>query len=382
MASISSTVQYGNDLSPPQSFTFGQVRQRLVAWMPHDREYQVMQNIAHFILANYTSLKTPLDIDQSNICFIASDPNRSGRGRSFIYDRTLDLFLVLFNKKRRGDLLIGSGSNKKLTFALDPIRNRVYASAGIIPFNDNGLINTELTKGVTEDECLGYDLTKGLHGFMQLVTSVSYISKKYGLKTRFITDYVCGGTLLENFGNIHSHHKKDITVSLLKSLKELHAKKLIHRDLKPSNIVLQKNEDGTVLPLICDLGSVCSLYDRKRRLSCYTSNWWVSPELARTQLHYYTAHQIETHSTEALDLWQLGLILFQLWLNEAPPWFIEGSDDEVYQALCDNDLFFKNHPILKDSDEPIHKLISGLLSNDAKARNCARLAWSAIQFHW
>ncbi|KAM3135298.1 hypothetical protein pb186bvf_012596 [Paramecium bursaria] len=82
----------------------------------------------------------------------------------------------------------------------------------------------------------------------------------------------------------------------------LHKNKIIHRDLKPENLLLDK--DGNIK--ICDFGWSAESLNEKRNTFCGTYEY-MAPEMLNKQPHDFS-----------LDVWSLGILLFELMHGHAP----------------------------------------------------------------
>jgi serine/threonine protein kinase len=97
---------------------------------------------------------------------------------------------------------------------------------------------------------------------------------------------------------------------ILIGLHYLHSKKIIHRDLKPENILIDNLPGGVDILVIGDFG-VSTLDIQKikitKTLSGKTTPAYMAPEMIAEKL-----------STTKVDMWALGVILYQLVSNKHP----------------------------------------------------------------
>lgn len=88
---------------------------------------------------------------------------------------------------------------------------------------------------------------------------------------------------------------KNITKNVINGLKYLHDKDIIHRDIKPSNILLKNN-----VPKICDFG-----LSKNEKIILNNgfvgTNGYIAPEI-----------QNGFNYTSKVDMWALGIIIFQM----------------------------------------------------------------------
>ena len=97
---------------------------------------------------------------------------------------------------------------------------------------------------------------------------------------------------------------------ILLGLHYLHSQGITHRDLKPENILINKLEGGGEILLIGDFGgSKSDIYKIKitNTLSGLTTPAYMAPEMIA-----------QKPSTAKVDMWALGVILFQLFTGKLP----------------------------------------------------------------
>ena len=87
----------------------------------------------------------------------------------------------------------------------------------------------------------------------------------------------------------------------------LHKAGLIHRDIKPENLLLSPllGDKNQFCLKICDFGW-CVESDEPRSTFCGTLEY-MAPEMLQNEPH-----------TNTLDLWSLGILLFELFHGNAP----------------------------------------------------------------
>ena len=97
---------------------------------------------------------------------------------------------------------------------------------------------------------------------------------------------------------------KEIVISMAKALKTIHEKGLMHRDIKPANIYYKKVNDKNIIKL-GDFG--CSIYIKDNISDSIGSLLYSAPEMVK-DLEY----------DEKIDLWSLGVTLFELYFGVLP----------------------------------------------------------------
>merc|ERR1712048_608970 len=104
-------------------------------------------------------------------------------------------------------------------------------------------------------------------------------------------------------GNFTDGHAAAFACQILRGLKFLHSAEIIHRDLKPANILV--NKDCTLR--IADFGLARGRTNQEEDLTDYVvTRWYRAPELLLLPQGYF----------EAIDLWSVGCIHFELLARE------------------------------------------------------------------
>ncbi|EAY03521.1 CAMK family protein kinase [Trichomonas vaginalis G3] len=107
---------------------------------------------------------------------------------------------------------------------------------------------------------------------------------------------------------------KPIAAQLVSALNHLHQKKIIHRDLKPQNILVSDNSSIK----LCDFGFARALSRTTLVLNSIKGTpLYMAPELVQ-----------EYPYTEKIDIWSLGIILYELYYGK-PPYFT----DSMYNLI-------------------------------------------------
>lgn len=107
---------------------------------------------------------------------------------------------------------------------------------------------------------------------------------------------------------------KEICYGILK----LHNQNILHRDIKPENILLDENFQ----PKLADFGFACKIKkDERRKTICGTKEYF-SPE-------------IWTYQSQSLklDIWCLGILLFELCHNRTPYKFYKMNFEKEAEML-------------------------------------------------
>ena len=115
---------------------------------------------------------------------------------------------------------------------------------------------------------------------------------------------------------------KEIAAQLVSSLAHLHSLKIIHRDMKPQNILISAH--GSIK--ICDFGFARALSQTTLVLTSIKGTpLYMAPELVQEQPY-----------NEKIDIWSLGIILYELF-HGRPPYYTE-SIYKLVQMIMNNPI--------------------------------------------
>ncbi|KAI8364323.1 kinase-like domain-containing protein [Choanephora cucurbitarum] len=138
----------------------------------------------------------------------------------------------------------------------------------------------------------------------------------------------------------------------------LHGKRVIHRDIKPENLMLGLQGELK----IGDFGwSVrTGRLDNRRNTLCGTLDY-LPPEMVEGRVH-----------NENVDLWSLGILLYELIVGKPPFENTEGGSEITYERIRNVDLHFPKH-VSKDAMDLITKLL--------KYSSSERLPLRQVMYH-
>ncbi len=132
-----------------------------------------------------------------------------------------------------------------------------------------------------------------------------------------IMEELKGGTLKDwikknKNENINEEKISLIIKNILSAISYLHNMNMCHRDIKPENIMFKNNYDINSIKLI-DFGlSVTNFYDYGEQTYCGTF-FYMAPE--QLENNFYS---------KLIDIWSIGIILYQLLNKGQHPFFIKG----------------------------------------------------------
>jgi serine/threonine-protein kinase len=193
-----------------------------------------------------------------------------------------------------------------------------------------------------------------------------------------VMEYLTGtdlGALVEKRGKLDIPHAVDCVIQACDALAEAHSLGIVHRDLKPSNLFLTARPDGSALVKVLDFG-IAKLLNNDPSKPPLTANGAVigSPV-------YMSPEQLLGKKTvdARSDVWQLGVILYELVSGECP---FDGK------TMADIMLAIGVHPakplrqVRPDAPVELEALIAKCLEKDADKRlpDVAALAEGLLPF--
>ncbi|KAM3144599.1 hypothetical protein pb186bvf_003206 [Paramecium bursaria] len=162
--------------------------------------------------------------------------------------------------------------------------------------------------------------------------------------------------ILEDDNNLSESEVRKIAQQLVRALHYLHSNRIIHRDMKPQNILLSAN--GVVK--LCDFGFARAMSTNTQVLhSIKGTPLYMAPELVQEQPYNHT-----------VDLWSLGVILYELFVGQ-PPFYT----NQIYSLI---QLIIKDPVKYPDNMSPEFKsFLKGLLNKVPQDR----LQWPDLLNH-
>ena len=149
----------------------------------------------------------------------------------------------------------------------------------------------------------------------------------------------------------------DYLIDILLALYALNKKGIIHRDIKSENILLKSekidNKDLTIAK-VSDLGLGRQIEGVTGAYTTCGTAYYVCPEIAAGEKKY----------SYNVDIWSLGIVLYEL-ITKNKPWFEpQMSTSEFFQFIVNT----KYPPLPEDTDEHLKYLVKIMLKKDPDRR--------------
>jgi len=140
---------------------------------------------------------------------------------------------------------------------------------------------------------------------------------------------------------------KKVAFQLLSALNYLHIHRVIHRDIKPQNVLISMN--GNLK--LCDFGFARSLSNNTIMLNSVKGTpLYMAPELVQEQQY-----------NERVDIWSLGIILYELFYGKPP--YYTNSIYKLIQMIVNDPITWPG-PI----SEQFKDVLKSMLQKDPSAR--------------
>ena len=141
-----------------------------------------------------------------------------------------------------------------------------------------------------------------------------------------IEEYLPNGNL---FTKIHKNkhlNEKDsfhYFIQMTNAITFLHENDFVHRDIKPENILLDENNNIK----LCDFGWCVSLHQNEKRTTFCGTFEYMAPEMV-----------CEENYDTGVDIWALGILLYEMLHGYSPFRSLEQNDEEEYKGIFRNIL--------------------------------------------
>lgn len=179
-----------------------------------------------------------------------------------------------------------------------------------------------------------------------------------------------GGDVFDRLAQRVSYTEKDardLGLTLLNTMQELHKRKICHRDLKPENLLLKESGDDCSI-LVADFGFAKYVPEEGLKTRCGTPAF-VAPEIL-----------VGNPYNQLADMWSVGCLLYML-IGGYPP-FQDESHRGLFRKIRAADFTFHD---MYWSNVSVHakQLISKLLTVDPQVRlnaeSSLHTTWLVVQ---
>jgi len=173
-----------------------------------------------------------------------------------------------------------------------------------------------------------------------------------------VTEYAQGELfqVLEDEHSLPEEEIRKIAIQLIQALHVLHSNRIIHRDMKPQNILIGSKQQIK----LCDFGFARAIaHDSSLLRSIKGTPLYMAPELVQERPYNYK-----------VDLWSLGVILYELAVGK-PPFYTDRIVSLIQMIVRDE----VNYPPTMSAD--FQSFLKGLLNKDP----AQRLNWPEILAH-
>ena len=178
----------------------------------------------------------------------------------------------------------------------------------------------------------------------------------YNQKFYIIMDFARGGELssiLSSNKPLKEEHAKNLFHQIYNAVCYIHSKNIIHRDLKPNNILFLDEEKTHII--IIDFGISGSSKGNQKELVKAGTQLYLPPEVLTG---------VEFSSSTKLDIWALGIILYQM-VEGCHPFENKNKKGSVINNILKNKLEFNKKIQISES---LKKLLQGLLEKNYRFR--------------
>ena len=148
----------------------------------------------------------------------------------------------------------------------------------------------------------------------------------------YVMQYL-GGTTLSTFikenGALNEDEAIDITRKVGSALSYLHQRRMTHLDVKPDNIMLMKDADGGIRPVLIDFGLSCHYGNNGKITSKVVA---VGTSKGYSPMEQYVPDGVKTFTPQA-DIYALGATLFHMLTGKVPAISTDVSTKYIYTNL-------------------------------------------------
>ncbi|MBS0652311.1 MAG: hypothetical protein JSR39_02165 [Verrucomicrobia bacterium] len=348
-----------------------------------DQSCNNLQISLHYILQHFAAIRRTLLTVGRNLIYFSTPacPN------PFAVTTSGKIYLILFDPLNN----IGKGTVKRVFRCIDLKSKRWIAAIKATTYFPKEDLATQEAFSTNTFRRLYFEanVLKGLggqEGIMQLYDILPF--QVSSVPEIFIFEELFEFQDLRKFLQIAIHmrdracffstvQQNQIALLLLKVLATIHRSSILHRSIKPDNFLLKFDWDPKLIRVVVtDFEDSCLLKNLERRKTIRPLPYNYSPEYARMKLNEKrTDEEIIQCNNTPFDVWDMGVILYQLFLLKYPPWFsLPIPDQAFFIAKLPSDWAQEDA-----GEHPIAPLLLGLLEIDPAKRLTAEGAVQLLE---
>ena len=221
----------------------------------------------------------------------------------------------------------------------------------------------------------------GMSEIFSEVEIISLMSHRYIIQLKevfntgktlyLVMELLDGGELaarLRKVGHFCESQVKRYCHNILLALEYIHRNGIVHRDLKPANMLLAFESDSSEVK-ISDFGLAVLIGGDSCLQSCTGTPAFMAPEILMGEPY-----------GQAVDMWALGVIIFNLLTGDYP---FRGHTGEEIMRLIENGFVLPDNGVWTSISGPCKDLIRKLLVRDRTkrftAQDCLTHPWIRIR---
>lgn len=160
-------------------------------------------------------------------------------------------------------------------------------------------------------------------------TKINEIKNGFRDNEMHFTFEIADGDLYPYIGKLKYTEIKYLLFDLLVGLEFIHNNRILHRDIKPGNLLIFSDINPNIKPAgrkylkICDFGLSKNMLNGEATTPNIVTSWYRAPE-CMYGLGY----------NEALDIWSVGVIIYELFSGEALCKDAENSPEQICRFLA------------------------------------------------
>ena len=173
-----------------------------------------------------------------------------------------------------------------------------------------------------------------------------------------------------------------LALQLLTGLAKMHQLQVFHRDIKADNILCDWTDPDFKRAVICDFNLACTPLEKELHKRVAFTPIYGAPEYTAAYLQREAdgKDKLAKASTFSVDIWSMGLILYQLFFLAPLPWKRIPIDDETINQVCSDISHLTQDWIpAKFSKHRFFPLIHKMLQVDPAKRISAAAALAECQ---